>query len=679
MEDWMKERYELACGRIREIVTEKDVQEPYLDYFTKMAEFLVQTIAVMDGYDRNASLEEMKKQNRALYEDILPENYAVSYGNPAYAIQKTGEYGQVFSFLYAELRGTIVYAFEKRIWDFTVALELFLEIYAAFRDEEIPEVKAIRDILKSYVNDYCQSMVEYRIRGAIDPRLDFAVRLIEEEDLADIRYLYSFGEYITENEIGVAEFFNSLSEEEVQSIARTYTEGFRLGFAVAKKDLSKKKTVNIRYHLGFERMVKAAVAQFREMGLEATISRYATHAVNKKNHYRTGFCGAIANEQYDYDHKDDHALFLDSDFVQKKLRSTRDAYEKYKDLAAVHGGPAVIETFGENPFTPASKKEAMLLSETQRKQQRDMDNEMGQIVNRYIHAEERSFTIIAYPLPEIGEKFQEIFRETIKINNLDYRKYQRIQQTLIDTLDAWEWVEIKGMNGNETNLRIHLHELADPEHQTNFENCLADMNIPVGEVFTSPVLEGTDGILHVKKVYLNGLQFVDLKLVFSGGQIKEYSCGNFENEEENRRYIEDNILFHHETLPIGEFAIGTNTTAYVTTQKYQIADKMPILIAEKMGPHFAVGDTCYSWEEEYAVYNPDGKEVIARENEISALRTEDISKAYFGCHTDITIPYEELGSICAVDGKGSAVSIIEDGRFVLSGIEELNEPFGTQG
>lgn len=64
-----------------------------------------------------------------------------------------------------------------------------------------------------------------------------------------------------------------------------------------------------------------------------------------------------------------------------------------------------------------------------------------------------------------------------------------------------------------------------------------------------------------------------------------------------------------------------------------------------MGPHFAMGDTCYAWAEDSPMYNPDGKEVIARENEVSAKRKEDPSKAYFGCHTDITIPYRELQSV----------------------------------
>ncbi len=211
--------------------------------------------------------------------------------------------------------------------------------------------------------------------------------------------------------------------------------------------------------------------------------------------------------------------------------------------------------------------------------------------------------------------------------------------------------------------------------QTNFENCVADVNIPVGEVFTSPVLAGTGGILHVKKVYLNGLQFRDLKLVFDCGQVIDYTCSNFETEEENRAYIEDNILFHHAKIPMGEFAIGTNTTAYVTAEKYGIADKLPILIAEKMGPHFAVGDTCYSWAEDTPVFNPDGREIIARDNEISALRKEDISMAYYGCHTDITIPYEELGNISVIDEEGESTPIIENGRFVLPGTEELNKPF----
>ena len=672
LDECMEERYELAKTRIREIITENTVKEPFGNFFRKMAKFLSMAADVMDEETTDLVIEELKKRNYCFYKDILPENYENSYGNPAYAVKELGDYGKAFSFLYAELMGTTAYSHEKRLWDMTVSMELFLELYSAFCEEELPEVSTVEGILRSYVNDYCQDMMEKRIREGVDPELDFAADIIMNSDLSDLRYLYKYGEYVSENEIGVSEFLNSLSQDEIDKMASTYTEGYRIGFITGRKDITKKKTVNIRYSLGFERMVKAAIIQFRKMGLDPVIYRHATHAVNKRGSVRVGYTGGVANPQYDYDHRQDSALFLDGDFVQRKLRAMQTSYEKYKDLANVHGGPACIDTFGEAPFSPVSKPEAYTLNETQQKLQTELDNESGQIVNRYIKGDERSFTIIAYPVPEIGGNYEEIFREIVKINTLDYHLYQEIQQTIINTLDTCEWVEVKGRGDNETDLLIHLHELTDPKKQTNFENCVADVNIPVGEVFTSPQLAGTGGILHVKKVYLNGLQFRDLKLVFDCGQVIDYTCYNFKTEEENRKYIEDNILHHHPKIPMGEFAIGTNTTAYVAALKYGIADKLPILIAEKMGPHFAVGDTCYSWAEDTPVYNPDKKEIIARDNEISIRRKEDPGEAYFGHHLDITIPYDELGSIEVQCADGRRILIFADGKFVLPGTEELN-------
>ena len=556
-------------------------------------------------------------------------------------------------------------------------LELFLQLYGEFSDPEIPSDQAVKGVVESYISDYAQEMIEYRVREQVDPKLDFARKLIMDSDLSDLRYLYRFGEYISENEFRTAEFMNSLPQEEIDAMASTYTEGYRKGFENGRKDLHKKKTVNIRYNLGFERMIRAAVLQFEGMGLEPVIFRHASHAVNRRNQTRGGYTGGYANPQYDYDHRQDSALFLTEEFAANKKRALQNAYEKVKNLAAVHGGPAVVETFGEKPFVPKACAECITFTPEQQKLNLKTDNDSMQIVNRYIPGDERSFTIIAYPLPEIGEKYEEIFREIVKINTLDYEKYQKIQQTIIDTLDSCEWVEIKGRNDNETDLLIHLHPLEKPEKQTNFENCLADVNIPLGEVFTTPMMAGTGGLLHVKKVYLSGLEFRDLRLVFDCGQVIEYSCSNFETEEENRKYIEDNILFHHPRIAMGEFAIGTNTTAYVCGRKYGIEDKMPILIAEKTGPHFAVGDTCYSWEEDRPVYNPDGKEIIARDNEISEMRKDDVSLAYFGCHTDITIPYDELGSISVIQDDGDLIPIIEEGRFVLPGTEELNIPLDT--
>lgn len=676
-ESIMKERFSISMDRIQEIPTEETVLEPYRAYFHKTAEFIMMIRQFMEEKDTilKSSFTEQKKWNHKLYKDILPENYDISYGNPTYACKMLGkEYGQILSAVYAEIRGMVVYAFEDRLWDITILCELFLEIYNDFEQEELPSPKAVRQIFYWYVSDYSDDMISERVAESLNPEKDFALNIIMNENLSDLSYLYKFGEYISENELKMASFLNTLPQAEIDAMARTYTEGYRIGFITTRKDISKKKVVNIRYNLGFERMIRAAVKQFEEIGLKPTIYRYATHAINKRQQHRIGYMGAIPNKQFDYDHRGDAALFLDEDFVQRKLRTMQNAYEQYKDLAVVHGGPAVVEIFGETPFVPENKEEALSLSEHQQKLQVSLDNQSSQITNRYIKGEERSFTIIAYPIPEIGDKFEDIFKDIVKINNLDYKKYERIQQTIIDALDQGVSVHIKGAGENRTDLTIALQELKDPEKETIFENCVADVNIPVGEVFTTPKLAETNGILHVSKVYLNELLYKDLCISFNDGKVKAYECKNFPSEDANKKYIRENILYHHESLPMGEFAIGTNTTAYVAARKYDIQEKMPILIAEKMGPHFAVGDTCYSWAEDTPVYNQNGKEIIARDNQVSILRKKDLSKAYYGCHTDITIPYEEIEHIQVVRKDGSCISIIENGRFVLAGTEELNEP-----
>ncbi len=678
----LQERYSLATGRIHEICSEGTVPAPFCDFFQKTARFLVQMEDLKNCLDSGAAqdytLRQWEQLNNALYYDILPEQYGMSYANPAYAVGTLGEtHGRLLSFLYTELRGIIVYAFEHRMEETVVLCELFIEIYNSFEQEELPSGEDIRQIIYWFVSDYSELFAAYRTRSAIDPSFDFATRIIMDSDLSDPRYLYRYGEYVSENERKTAEYLNRLSEQEIEAMASTFTEGYRIGFAVAGKDLSIKKTVNIHYHLGFERMIRAAIKNFEKMGLSPVIYRAAVSTINKSGHRRIGYTGAAANLQYDYDHRADNAIYLDKRFLERKLSALRGIYEANRTLAKEHAGPAVLEVFGETPFVPETKPEAYQLSEKQQKLMAWMQNELAQLSNQYIPETERSFTIIAFPLPEIGPNYEEIFRETVRINTLDYKLYQEIQQTLIDALDQGEAVHIKGRDGNRTDLMVALTTLSDPKRESLFENCVADVNIPVGEVFTSPRLAGTNGTLHVKQVYLNELKYVDLEVKFKDGMVKDYSCANFPTEEENRSYFKENVLFHHETLPIGEFAIGTNTTAYMMAEKYQIADKLPILIAEKMGPHFALGDTCYGREEDTPTYNPDGKRIIAHDNEVSLLRKEDPSKAYFNCHTDITIPYEEIGYIEVVCADGRRITLLRDGRFVLPGTEKLNEPFAS--
>lgn len=704
-----QERFTLAYERIAQLPDEKIRDSRYHDYFAKASKFVMLMKEtwdfVADGSLHEASLEELQRRNRELYEDILPENYDCSYANPSYAVSCLGEsMGQLLSFVYTELRGMIPAAYEQSMTGMVIRMELLLEIYQAFvcaseeADTEVkpeatakadaveaagndssaanlPDTESIRQIVYWYVSDYYENEAYEKVAALVLPQRDFAARIIMDSDLSDIRYLYYYGEYVTESEIRTSKHMTQLSEETVKLMADTYTEGYRIGFEVGNKDITIKKTVNIRYCLGFERMMRAAISNFDRMGLKPTIHRAGSNIFQGRSVDKNGYFGANPNKQFDYDHKEDQALFLDKPFVTRKLECMQTAFKKLKEEAGVFGGPAVLEIFGEKPFVPQNKKEACRLNEKQQKLSVEYVSKAGALQNQYIRGEERSFTIIAFPVPDIGSQYEQIFDEIIRINTLDYKLYQGIQQTIIDTLDLGDYVFIKGMGKNRTDLKVKLHTLNNPEKETNFENCVADVNIPVGEVFTSPQLAGTEGILHVTRVFLNELEYKDISIRFHDGMITEYNCANFGTEEENLKYIKDNVLFHHDTLPLGEFAIGTNTTAYVVARKYGIEDKMPILIAEKTGPHFAVGDTCYSHAEDVKVCNPDGKEIIARDNEVSVLRSEDMLKAYFNCHTDITIPYDELGELSVVTKENEVIPIIKEGRFVLPGCETLNEAF----
>ncbi len=715
-------RFCLAAERLREIAAcGADTDPRFAAFFRKGAEHLV---LFTDEYHRlypkgmadslpdfgAQDPAELRERNRVLYEDILGENYSVSYANPAFCAQHFGEeYGKLLSALVYETRSAIPLLYENDLERALIRYELFLEVCSAFTVEKrlyddalsrgedpaaleltgIPSCESLRGILRDYVSDYARQEEEAQIRSKLaGGKKDYPLRVLREyEKNGDLRWLYAYGEYISESETKTAEYLAGLSEETAGKLAGVWSEGFRIGFITTGKDLSKKKRVGIIGKAGFERLMALAARNFLAMGKEVILYREIETIFALLDSSPSGLRGCEANPQYRYDHREDLALILDEDLLGRLLSSCREAYGQWEKETRLYAGPAVLETFGEKPFTPVIGSWQAKFSASQQKMIARYRAGRSRMYNEAVIGENRSFTVIAFPVPEIAaaeggidtEYYGRIFDAVTRINTLDYRKYQTIQTTLTDALNRADYVHITGRGGNRTDLKVNLWKLKDPDGEAIFENCVADVNIPVGEVFTTPVLSGTEGVLHTTQVYLEGMLFKDLEITFKDGRVTDYRCGNFDGEEDapekGREYIRENILFHHDTLPMGECAIGTNTTAYVVSRCLGIEDRLPILIAEKTGPHFAVGDTCYSDEEDNISYNPDGKRIVARENDYSLLRHEDPAKAYFGCHTDITIPYDELGRYDAVMPDGTVIGIIKDGRFVLPGTEELNAPF----
>lgn len=658
------EQYNTEIDKIKNINKNCKISSNLKNYFLETSEFILILKEITDKVAtkeiENLSLEELKELNKRLFNDILEENYDLSYGNPDFAVKNLGkELGQILSMLYAKLREHIEDAYSYKLFAMIKDLELYNMVYSLL-EKDSEDIISLKELISSHAFEVNKMNSDLYYRKFIDKNLNYYAKIVEDSDLNDLRYLYKYDSYITDREIKIAKYFNNVSEKDMESMVKTYTEGFKRGYVLGNLDLESKKFVRIYYSIGFERMAKIACKRFADMGLTAIYTLYQPYYTNR---------------QFKYDHRYDFALFFDEKYIELNLENRRVAGEKYKELLGTDAGPAAIETFGEKNFQPVNKETVISLTKHQQNLFSNLNRELTIQFSKYLKRNESSFTIIAYPTPDIGENFEEIFNETVKVNNLDNELYVKIQQRIIDVLDQGDYVHVLGMGKNKTDIKVNLYDLKDPSKETIFENCTADVNIPVGEVFTSPVLKGTNGKLHVTEVFLNGLKYKNLEIDLKEGMIDDYTCDNFEKEEDNKKFIKENILNNHETIPIGEFAIGTNTTAYMMGQKYKIQDKLPILIAEKTGPHFAMGDTCYSMSEENKVYNPDGKEIVAKDNECSILRKTDMSKAYFGCHTDITIPYDELGEISVYTKDGIKTVIIKDGKFVLEGTEKLNEAF----
>ena len=537
----------------------------------------------------------------------------------------------------------------KNAADFMVFLDKLEESL-----ESAPETT--KDVVLSFIKDVSRIIPRYVERlHTVD---NFARKVVMESDLSSYNYLYYYGEKITTNHTRIVDFFNSkVDDKKLTDMAKCTVEAFLRGLKNSNVDDSKKTFVTLVYPIGFEKLAKRIVELFE--------GKFEVVLINDDSPF---------DKQVDYNFRYEYNFHLTPEFVEEYLKLFESEVKAKQDIFEKYAGPIYVEMFGEDRFVPKNGDEIFEKSKELAALAQDFDTKYSNLYMKNIR-KNTSFCIISYPCPEIGEDFEAIFDETIRINTLSNSKYSEIQQRIIDVLDRSTHLHITGKNGNRTDLTVALQELTNPETETLFENCCADVNVPVGEVFTSPKLEGTNGILHVSKIYLNGWKFENLMLKIKDGFIVEYSCTNFPTEKENKEYINEHLLFDNKTLPMGECAIGTNTYAYVMGNRYNINDKLDILIAEKTGPHFAFGDTCYSVDEDTDTFNPDGKKIVAKDNEVSIKRLsadeEEASQAYYGCHTDVTIPYYELDDIVAVNGS-TEIHIIHDGKFVLKGTEELN-------
>ena len=192
-----------------------------------------------------------------------------------------------------------------------ILCETFLEVYNLFtqaweEENETPREQAVRDALYWYVSDYVDLHLPWRIREGLDPALSFAADIIMDSDLTDLRYLYQYGEYVSDSERRLQRLWLRCRRKPLKKWPIPIQK-LPPRLEVMGRDLSKKKTVVVEYQLGFERMIRRAVEQFRSLGLEPVCYRAAVESLNRRSNGKRGYYGTSANRQYDYDHRYDSA------------------------------------------------------------------------------------------------------------------------------------------------------------------------------------------------------------------------------------------------------------------------------------------------------------------------------------------------------------------------------------
>lgn len=157
------------------------------------------------------------------------------------------------------------------------------------------------------------------------------------------------------------------------------------------------------------------------------------------------------------------------------------------------------------------------------------------------------WVVLRWPTPSMAqlagmstESFEDFYFD---VCTLDYAKMAKAELPLKERMEKADRVRIVGPL--DTDLQFSIKGI--PAIQ-----CDGDRNIPDGEVFTAPVRDSVNGIIHFNAgtVY-QGKMFDDIRLVFQGGRIVEATGSDTKalNEildaDEGARYV-------------GEFSLGLN-------------------------------------------------------------------------------------------------------------------------
>lgn len=174
----------------------------------------------------------------------------------------------------------------------------------------------------------------------------------------------------------------------------------------------------------------------------------------------------------------------------------------------------------------------------------------SRLYSKPVHFEQRvnhtRWCVLRWPTPSMAqlanmptEDFEDFY---FKVCCLDYRKMDSAAKALSDRMARTDKVHIKGPG--DTDLRFSIKGIPNVP-------CTGNMNIPDGEVFTSPVRDSVQGVIHFNTPTLyNGVSYENVRLEFKDGRIAK-AASTLNNDRLQKLLDTDEGARY-----VGEFAIG---------------------------------------------------------------------------------------------------------------------------
>jgi len=227
--DQVKDSYANSIIRISQILEELDqpdegTKKNYLDFLESTGKLIIRLCnlekELTDEYF-NQPFDHLYKKNTALYEELLPVNYSMSYTNPQYCVKTIGDnYGQLFSWFYTLYRGYITYAFYHKQFKMEEYNQLFIKVYEYIKNNEV-DYEHLKDLMTSIMREERSKEVFYQYKEQYNHDFQYFLDIINNANLDDQRYLFRLGVYISDNEIRTSRFISEkLSEEDVKTLAK---------------------------------------------------------------------------------------------------------------------------------------------------------------------------------------------------------------------------------------------------------------------------------------------------------------------------------------------------------------------------------------------------------------------------------------------------------------------------